>query len=58
MMVGCEYEKPELRFGKGTNEIFVTTIRGHEYVIYDGYNKGGIVHAESCSCKSKKEKVK
>ena len=55
MMVGCEYEEPESRFGNSTNEIFVTTVRGHDYVIYDGYCKGGIVHAESCPCKQDKK---
>lgn len=55
MMVGCEYKEPETRFGNGANEIFVTTVRGHDYVIYDGGNKGGIVHAESCPCKQNKK---
>lgn len=57
-VTGCEYKKPEAHFGMGANEIFVETVRGHDYIIFDGYCKGGIVHAESCSCKSKKEKVK
>lgn len=59
LVAGCgEYKEPEKRFGLGANEIFVETVRGHDYVIYDGYRKGGIVHAESCQCKSKKEIVK
>jgi len=52
LVAGCgENKKPETRFGMGTNQIFVETVRGHDYVIYDGYYKGGIVHAESCPCK-------
>ena len=31
--------------------IYVDTIRGHEYIIYHGYNKGNIIHSESCPCK-------
>jgi hypothetical protein len=34
-------------------DIKVIEIRGHEYVILDGYKQGGICHAESCPCKSK-----
>lgn len=29
------------------------TFEGHEYLIYDGYNSGSMVHSESCPCKSK-----
>ena len=55
LVAGCgEYEKPETRLGMG-NEIYVETVRGHDYVIYDGYYKGGIVHAESCPCKQNKK---
>lgn len=31
--------------------IFVDTIRGHEYIILDGYHLGNIIHSESCPCK-------
>lgn len=55
MMVGCEYQEPETRFGNGANEIFVTTVRGYDYVIFDGYSKGGIVHAASCPYETTKE---
>lgn len=27
--------------------------QGHDYVVMDGYNQGGICHSESCACKSK-----
>lgn len=49
LLLGCKDKAPESR--NGTNAIYVEEVRGHEYVIYDGYNKGGIVHAESCPCK-------
>lgn len=54
LVAGCgEYKEPETRFGYGANEVFVVNVKGHDYVIFDGYNKGGIVHAESCPCKQK-----
>lgn len=31
--------------------IFVDTIRGHEYIILDGFHLGNIIHSESCQCK-------
>lgn len=55
VLCGCYSEAPKKR--NGTNLLFIETVRGHDYVIYDGYNKGGIVHAESCQCK-RKEKIK
>jgi uncharacterized protein YcfL len=33
--------------------IKVIEFKGHEYLIYDGYNSGGICHSESCPCKNK-----
>lgn len=51
VLCGC-YDKAPVR-RNGTNCLFIETIEGHDYVVYDGYNKGGIVHAESCSCKRK-----
>ena len=34
-------------------EIEVIKVKGHDYIVFIGYQKGGICHAESCSCKSK-----
>ena len=31
--------------------IYSVEIEGHEYIIFDGYRKGGIIHSESCQCK-------
>ena len=37
----------------GTFTLRLTQFEGHTYVVMDGYNQGGICHAESCPCKSK-----
>lgn len=34
----------------GTN-IYSIEIEGHEYIIFDGTYKGGIIHSESCQCR-------
>lgn len=31
-------------------------VKGHEYIIFDGYYKGNIIHSESCPCKEGGEK--
>ena len=31
--------------------IYSLEIEGHEYIIFDGNSKGGIIHSESCPCK-------
>lgn len=31
--------------------IYAIEIEGHEYIVFDGFRKGGIVHSESCTCK-------
>lgn len=31
--------------------IYSIEIEGHEYIVFDGFRKGGIVHSESCTCK-------
>ena len=33
--------------------IYSLEIEGHEYIIFNGYRKGGIIHSESCPCKEK-----
>ncbi len=35
-----------------TSEVRVVTVKGHEYIIVNGSNRGGIVHSESCPCKN------
>jgi uncharacterized lipoprotein YajG len=33
--------------------LIIVNLKGHEYVVMDGYKQGGICHAESCPCRSK-----
>ena len=33
--------------------IYSLEIEGHEYIIFNGYHKCGIIHSESCPCKEK-----
>lgn len=44
---------PEERYFKksATTFIYSIEIEGHEYIIFDGMRKGGIIHSESCQCK-------
>lgn len=57
LIVGCDEQKEsnerkENRVSASSmEEIYTVMCDGHKYVIYDGINKGGIVHAESCECK-------
>ena len=32
----------------------VVEIDGHKYILMDGFRAGGIIHAESCRCKSER----
>lgn len=31
--------------------IYSIEIEGHEYIIFEGLRKGGIIHSESCPCR-------
>lgn len=31
--------------------IYAVCIEGHDYIVFDGYRKGGIVHSASCPCR-------
>ena len=56
LFVCCgEYKMPEAKIGNGASEVFIVNVKGHDYVIFDGCYKGGIVHAESCPCKQNKK---
>ena len=37
----------------GEMNFVIIDLKGHEYVVFDGYKQGGICHSESCPCKSK-----
>ena len=58
---GCEkYEQLQIK-EKYCNipfeaRIYSIEIEGHDYIVFNGYRKGGITHSESCPCK--KEKMK
>ena len=57
LIVGCGAQSEEKNGRKIvgiTDEIYTVEVEGHKYVIYDGYNQGGIVHAESCPCKERR----
>ena len=36
--------------------LYVIYIKGHEYIVFGGGSKGGIIHSESCSCKKEKSR--
>ena len=56
MLFGCHQHQNEPGIGKkeritvkrGWSEIYTVNIKGHEYVVYEGWKQGGIVHSESC----------
>ena len=40
-------------FKNGSTWVFTMEVEGHLYLVYDSYNKCGILHAEHCPCKNK-----
>ena len=36
--------------------IYSIEIEGHEYILFNGYRKGGITHSESCPCRKEVKK--
>ena len=54
MLVGChkierdENKKECTRVKRGMSDIYMVELNGHEYVVYEGWKQGGIVHSESC----------
>ena len=51
LLASCEGKQAEVNNNNASYSIYVDTIRGHEYIIYDGYYSGNIIHSESCQCK-------
>ena len=49
LLTSCEDSHSESSNAK--YNIYVDTIRGHEYIIFYGIYKGNIIHSESCPCK-------
>ncbi len=50
-IMGCGGERDNLGI---SDKVYTVIVDGHKYVIFEGYCKGGIVHAESCTCNGKK----
>ena len=40
---------------KDYDKVFGVEIEGHQYIIFSGYYKGNIIHAEHCPCHNKIE---
>ena len=51
LFIGCGVKR-ENQVKTSSSEVYTVIVDSHKYVIYDGYHQGGIVHAESCGCKS------
>ena len=52
VLAGCD-EPPGAKRHIDTFSYTVHTveIEGHKYIIFEGTNKGNIIHSESCPCK-------
>lgn len=51
LLASCDGKPAEKSNNAGLYCIYVDTIRGHEYLIYDGDHSGNIIHSASCPCK-------
>ena len=51
LLASCDGKIPETRRRAAANTIYVETIRGHEYIIFNGFHSGNIIHSEGCPCK-------
>jgi hypothetical protein len=49
LLASCEDSHSES--SNANYNIYVDTIRGHEYIIFHGIYKGNIIHSASCPCK-------
>lgn len=53
-LTGCESK--DIKEGSGFDSwdnITTAEYNGHSYIIYKGYNKGGITHDPNCPCQEK-----
>lgn len=60
-LAGCyEYEQVNSKkkyYNTTTGvRIYSIEIEGHEYILFNGYRKGGITHSESCPCRKEAKK--
>ncbi len=55
---GCESpqvkEKQTVSKTRWEDKVHEVEVKGHIYLIFNGYNKGNIIHAEHCPCKTTK----
>ena len=50
-LIGCvKHTEPTEDKYAPENDIVVVEVQGHEYLIWNGHKKGGIVHSASCPC--------
>ena len=64
LLAGCEEHtdtaqaQSKVKFFKKNFSTFIYSIEieGHDYIIFDSYQKGGIIHSESCPCKKEAKK--
>lgn len=50
LLASCDGRRPETK-NAGVYQVYIETIRGHEYIIFSSYHSGNIIHSESCPCK-------
>jgi len=48
---GCETAQVKDRQVVSSGKVTEVELKGHRYLIYDGYNSGNIIHAEHCPCR-------
>lgn len=36
--------------GDGCGRVFAVELDGHEYIVYDGFHEGSIIHSPNCNC--------
>ena len=57
VLSGCD-EPPgaEKHIDSLSYTVLTVEVKGHEYIIFDGYRKGNIIHSESCPCRKEAKK--
>ena len=51
-LAGCdEPSSAETQIDSASYTVRTVKVKGHEYIIFDGYKCGNIIHSESCPCK-------
>lgn len=57
MLTGCEKSEQGLESSTGLfhEEITTTEYNGHRFILYKGYERGGITHDPNCPCHQKED---